>query len=287
MHWKRFGKVITNERSNYYAKPLLIPRDEDQNTLIFTDRDLANCSYIKRGDFSINDNNWEISSEVIIYQKDPADPLEANGIIAMDFMIKDEELILFCTSFHYDDEKNFISRPLFLVLDKKTYTLKRKERFSIPGSEASAGCGAVMLQDNSVFIVYESRFIKNGNASLELKLATSKDFENWSIIDGFSITPAEDEDYVSSPCFVKYKDKLLLAYSLKKDNRYSIAVNELQSLTNLSPAHEMNFLPTATSNWENEETCYPFLFVNNENQLTMLYNGNKYGKTGIGVAVWV
>lgn len=36
--------------------------------------------------------------------------------------------------------------------------------------------------------------------------------------------------------------------------------------------------------WDNDMICYPFVFVR-ENSLYMLYNGNDYGKTGIGLAV--
>lgn len=36
--------------------------------------------------------------------------------------------------------------------------------------------------------------------------------------------------------------------------------------------------------WDSEMICYPFVFKHN-NSHYMLYNGNSYGKSGIGLAV--
>lgn len=38
------------------------------------------------------------------------------------------------------------------------------------------------------------------------------------------------------------------------------------------------------SSWDNIMVCYPFI-VQKENKLIMFYNGNEFGKTGIGYAV--
>ena len=37
--------------------------------------------------------------------------------------------------------------------------------------------------------------------------------------------------------------------------------------------------------WDSEMISYPFVFNNGED-LIMLYNGNGFGKTGFGYAVW-
>ena len=38
------------------------------------------------------------------------------------------------------------------------------------------------------------------------------------------------------------------------------------------------------SNWDNIMVCYPFI-IENKNKLIMFYNGNEFGKTGIGYAI--
>ena len=46
---------------------------------------------------------------------------------------------------------------------------------------------------------------------------------------------------------------------------------------------ESNFF-CSESGWDSEMVCYPYVFEYND-KLYMLYNGNGYGKTGIGLAV--
>ena len=40
----------------------------------------------------------------------------------------------------------------------------------------------------------------------------------------------------------------------------------------------------SSSEWDNIMVCYPFL-IKKENKLIMFYNGNEFGKTGIGYAI--
>ena len=43
-------------------------------------------------------------------------------------------------------------------------------------------------------------------------------------------------------------------------------------------------LSISESGWDSEMICYAYLFEH-DSKLYMLYNGNGYGKTGIGLAV--
>jgi len=43
-------------------------------------------------------------------------------------------------------------------------------------------------------------------------------------------------------------------------------------------------LDVSESGWDSEMVCYPYVFEYND-KLYMLYNGNGYGKTGIGLAI--
>ena len=41
----------------------------------------------------------------------------------------------------------------------------------------------------------------------------------------------------------------------------------------------------SSEGWDSEMISYPYVFKN-DNNLIMLYNGNGFGKTGFGYAVW-
>lgn len=285
MTWHRDGKITTAENSSYYAKPLLLPSSKGCQ-IIFTDRDSNNCSLIKMGTFSILGSSGEITGEQILYAKDPFDPLEANGVIATTYIVKGNEIFLFCTAFHYDNKKNFLSSPFMLVIDQRTYDVKRKLKLKIQQKDIPTGCGGALKENGLTYLTFESRFQKNETFSFELKLATSEDMIKWDISKNFSLMPKEDEHYLSSPIFLKFQNKFLIAYSLKKDGRYSIKFTGSSDLVTWYPIPEMSFTPSPENEWENEEVCYPFLWINEKNEICMLYNGNKYGKFGIGMATW-
>ena len=42
-------------------------------------------------------------------------------------------------------------------------------------------------------------------------------------------------------------------------------------------------IDVSLAGWDSEMICYPFVFLY-EQEVYMLYNGNSYGKTGIGLA---
>jgi len=87
----------------------------------------------------------------------------------------------------------------------------------------------------------------------------------------------------SRPSFVKFQNVNLLGYSVRgNSDKYRIAIREVtysDSYCNFESA--FSFEPEG-SDWESEMVEYPFLFKFKE-KLYMFYNGNGYGKTGIGV----
>ena len=47
---------------------------------------------------------------------------------------------------------------------------------------------------------------------------------------------------------------------------------------------KMKDFDVSKNGWDSEMICYPFVF-NHKNKYYMLYNGNKYGKSGFGIAI--
>ena len=71
------------------------------------------------------------------------------------------------------------------------------------------------------------------------------------------------------------------SYRGNKD-KYKIGYAEADNLDKWI-VKESNF-SCSESGWDSEMVCYPYVFEYND-KLYMLYNGNGYGKTGIGLAV--
>jgi len=87
----------------------------------------------------------------------------------------------------------------------------------------------------------------------------------------------------SRPAIVKIGTNFLMAYSYRGNtSKYRIGFMQLGNFS--SASHLSGIPPFLTSNnaWESEMVEYPSFFNFND-RLYMLYNGNSFGKTGIGI----
>jgi hypothetical protein len=73
-----------------------------------------------------------------------------------------------------------------------------------------------------------------------------------------------------------------MAYSVRgSSTKYRIGFGIIEDDSSI--VREMATYPTSTSRWESEMVEYPCL-VSHKNSIFMFYNGNGYGKSGIGLA---
>jgi hypothetical protein len=85
------------------------------------------------------------------------------------------------------------------------------------------------------------------------------------------------------PSIIKIMDRLLMAYSFRgAQQRYSIGFVWLDDLNTATHLNGLSGFFPAEESWENEMVEYPFLFVHKE-EVYMLYNGNSFGQSGIGI----
>ena len=69
------------------------------------------------------------------------------------------------------------------------------------------------------------------------------------------------------------KESSLLGYAVSQDG---ITWQRRDDLMNLLPSED---------GWDSQMICYPCVFEH-RGQRYMFYNGNYFGKTGIGLAIW-
>ena len=126
-----------------------------------------------------------------------------------------------------------------------------------------------------------------GNVDMRhaIKSARSRDGVHWTrdgtIVIGFT---ALSEYALARPSVVKVGDRLLTAFACRGD-RYRIgAASSVDGVNWTRFDHTMGLGPSE-DRWESEMTCYPALFWHRE-QLWLAYNGNAYGASGFGLAVW-
>lgn len=120
-----------------------------------------------------------------------------------------------------------------------------------------------------------------------IKYAESKDGINWKREGKIAIDFRDEYEYaISVPRVIKNKNKYTMWFSSRgeKDRpTYRIRKAVSEDGINWKRDNEIE-LDISQTGWDSEMVCYPYVFEYNE-KLYMLYNGNGYGKTGIGLAV--
>lgn len=122
----------------------------------------------------------------------------------------------------------------------------------------------------------------------DIKYATSKNAIDWTPINT-SIHLKDGEGGISKASIIKYKKKYLMWYSVRMEsdyrenltNSYRIKCAESIDLINWKKIKTFGLDIDTDSEWDNNMVEYPHV-IKHKNKLYMFYNGNGFGKTGIG-----
>jgi predicted GH43/DUF377 family glycosyl hydrolase len=118
-----------------------------------------------------------------------------------------------------------------------------------------------------------------------IKLARSRDGIHWerdgATVIGFN-TP--DEHAIARPTVATIGDALLMCFACR-GQRYRIGAALSKDGISWQRIDALAGLVPSSSGWDSEMTCYPSLF-HYGGRLWLAYNGNSFGATGFGLAIW-
>jgi hypothetical protein len=117
-----------------------------------------------------------------------------------------------------------------------------------------------------------------------IKYAESSDGIDWSRKGIVCIDyQSEDEYAIARPCVIKEGSLYKMWYSHRGKN-YRAGYAESSDGLRWERKDAESGIEVSDSGWDSEMIAYPFVF-HDQGKRYMLYNGNGYGKTGIGLAV--
>ncbi len=117
-----------------------------------------------------------------------------------------------------------------------------------------------------------------------IKYAESKDGVNWRPSGKICIDFQNDDEYAfARPC-VLFEDGIYRMWYSFRGDYYKLGYAESIDGINWTRMDNEVGLETSPGGWDSEMVAYPYVFRHN-GHLYMLYNGNGYGKTGVGLAV--
>lgn len=151
-----------------------------------------------------------------------------------------------------------------------------------------------ILKKGDTYIMYYlscTGWEKMGNKVMHryhIKWASSRDLVNWNRNNNIAIDFEYSNEYaISVPRVLEEEGKFRMWYSYRGgpySDKYRIGYAESTDGYLWERKDELVRLEVSPNAWDSEMVCYPCVF-RHRNQLMMLYNGNDYGKTGIGLAV--
>jgi len=124
----------------------------------------------------------------------------------------------------------------------------------------------------------------NGEMIHVIKYAESKDCKKWCY-KGVAIPYKLGEAQAfSKPSVFLGKDIYQMWYSYRGGNNIPYRIGYSYSNNGKDWNRDQSNLDVSKSGWDSEMVCYPHVF-RHKKRLYMLYNGNKYGIEGFGLAV--
>jgi hypothetical protein len=156
-----------------------------------------------------------------------------------------------------------------------------------------------VLLDNGLFKMWYLSCIKweifegKPEPIYNIKYAESSNGINWIQTGKVAIQLNKDEGGLVSASVIKQDGiyKMWFGKRKKSDYRNNIEstyrIGYAESIDGVTWVRKDNYSGIDISNngWDSEMISYPYVFKNN-NELMMLYNGNGFGKTGFGYAIW-
>jgi hypothetical protein len=149
--------------------------------------------------------------------------------------------------------------------------------------------GCVLAEDTKWRMWYISalRWESKGKALkhyYHLKYAESENGIDW---DRKGIVAIDfknaDEHAISRPCVIREDGIYKMWYSYRGET-YRIGYAESTDGVSWERKDKLAGIDVSSAGWDSEMIEYPFVFDHGEDRY-MLYNGNGYGKTGIGLAI--
>jgi len=126
-----------------------------------------------------------------------------------------------------------------------------------------------------------------------IKYAESADGINWNRLSLTCVAPVDEFEAFSRPCVIKKSDgyHMMYCYRGSKDYRggegsYRIGYAHSKDGITFNRMDEKCDLELGEDGeWDSQMQCYPYVIELN-GKFVMFYNGNDFGQTGIGIAVW-
>lgn len=180
-----------------------------------------------------------------------------------------------------------------LAVEESPNVFKRVSRAPIlPRTDeeySGTGSSCIMEEDSIMKMWYTSfiRWEKDGDSVKHyyvIRYAESTDAKNWSRSSHICINFKNDSEFaISRPSVIKIDGKYHMWFSYR-GAQYRIGYATSSDGINWNRQDELAGIDVSLEGWDSQGICYSHVFKH-DNEIYMIYNGNEYGKEGLGLAI--
>ncbi len=299
MSWQKLGKLyecggLHPKLQSHAANPLPMHLERDTYHIFFSARDNQNRSSVGAVDIDIVQQRVIREYNKPIFEFGNGDSFYSHGVsIGNIYKVDNQAYMLFMgwknpPGKHWYGEigRLLVKADLSLELESETPFLGLDDTDPI-----SLSYPWVMKLNDRYLMWYGSTIewdAGNGEMLHIIKYAESKDGHSW-IKQNYPIPYALGwAQAFSKPTVVQNsmgEFTMWFSYRSGDGSKYKIGSAKSYDCRKWDMSLENNTIMLSNSGWDSQMIEYPFVFQHNDN-IFMLYNGNQFGKSGFGLAVW-
>ncbi len=302
MYWKKLGQIIKPNSKfswmSHYAGPSFVRIVENKILVYVSGRDEANISRVGIVEIEINSEEFTITK---IHEKPCLEIgeiglFDENGASYPWIVENDDKLFMYYVGWVNGGKSRFQNYTGVAVSNDGGYSFKRIKNTPIldrTDKEPYGSGSCCVFKEEDEWIMYYTAFepwtenIEKNRPSYNIKKAVSKDGVNWIRNQEVILDFKNDSEYViGKPMLIRDFEAYRLWVCCRGESyRIGYAESYDKGKTYIRKDEEVG-IDVSKQGWDSESIEYAFVFDYN-NQRYMIYNGNEFGKTGIGAAILV
>ena len=300
MVWKKKGLLYSPAPLNpkllsHAANPLAILLEKDIYRIFFSGRDNENRSSVGFVDIDIVTQTISYIHKQTVFEYGAKTSFYSHGAsVGCSYKAEQKIYILFM-GWQIPPEEHWRGDIGRLCISQDMYNLELSptEPFiSIDSIDPISLSYPWILQENNVYHMWYGSTITWDAGNKEMlhiiNHAVSSDGETWRKTGTAVPYKLGEAQAFSRPTVIRDNEGYHMWFSYRSGvpgvtYRIGYAFSRDASVGELNLKH--NTIDVSPSGWDSEMICYPFVF-DHKGQRYMLYNGNGYGKTGFGLAIW-
>lgn len=298
IRWKKLGLIFKPDTQytwmqSHASNPLVLHLGDALYRVYFASRDQQNRSSIAF---------FEYDLDALIVTKVSTEPslipgelgyFDDHGVYPASIVATQDQLILFYTGWNPGPAPQFYTSVGAAISLDQGVTFKKVTKSPLLGrSEVDPWMVSqpFVLQENNVWRMWYISGLgwqksKTGlDSYYHLKYAESEDGIHWQRQGQVAVELQIGEKNIARPCVLKEEGIYKMYFSVNKGEGYRLGYAESKDGMHWQRADDKMLISLSDQGWDSQAIAYPWV-INYNNTKYLFYNGNAFGKEGVGLAV--